>query len=133
MPNAGETNYTLRLTCEHNHVMLLLDVSPYMYRYDYSTFSLSIQNLEDLLVLLFRLLGRRAASARLALSLYACSVDSPELYVPIGPPRSSTSPSRSSAKTPTTCSRKPNSGSSAGTLRWQGRLQRVWSPRPAAG
>jgi hypothetical protein len=39
--------------------MIALDVSPYMYKYDYTTKCLSIQNLEDIMVLLFRLLVAR--------------------------------------------------------------------------
>jgi hypothetical protein len=54
-----DNSYVFRFFAKSNHVMFVLDVSPYMYRYDYSTKCLSIQNLEDILVLLFRLLLKR--------------------------------------------------------------------------
>lgn len=83
--------------------MILMDVSHYMYRYDYATFSLSVQNLEDVMVLIFRLLTRRREDGKeegkeekeetgkeetgreekqeMRISVYACAVENPELYV----------------------------------------------------
>jgi hypothetical protein len=79
--------------------MILMDVSHYMYRYDYATFSLSVQNLEDVMVLMFRLLTRRREEGKeekeetgkeeegreerqeMRISVYACAVENPELYV----------------------------------------------------
>lgn len=51
----SDCSYMFRFFARSTHVMLVLDVSAYMYRYDYSTKCLSIQNLEDVIVLLFRL------------------------------------------------------------------------------
>lgn len=53
---SSDKSYVFRFLARSNHIMLVLDVSPYMYRYDFATKCFSIQNLEDVLVLLFRLL-----------------------------------------------------------------------------
>lgn len=55
-----------------------------MFRYDYATFSLSIQNVEDVLVLLMRLLVRRRGNGegeKMRVSVYGCAVESQEIYV----------------------------------------------------
>jgi hypothetical protein len=62
VPYTNDYDYVFRFEAKSNHIMIALDVSPYMYKYDYATKCLSIQNLEDVLVLLLKLLIARKTS-----------------------------------------------------------------------
>lgn len=53
MPKADRKNYLFSFEAYNNSIILLLDLSPYMLLYDYSTKSFVLQNMEEIVQNIF--------------------------------------------------------------------------------